>query len=225
MTTYGKLALVDNRWVMTEVAPQVAIRLKQLFPRVPKWERKRFSFPNDSHHCADLSWFTSRYPMAMAMNDQVTLEGGRSQFEGEQAALEAILKPDYDPNQPHGLKPGKSLRKYQLQAVALVVARGSLLLGDYVGLGKTIVALGLFLEPGTLPVAVVMETHLQDQWKEKIEEFTTLRVHQIKGSKPYNLPEADVYLFKYSQLLGWIDTFDDGFYKTVVFDEIQQLIN
>ncbi|WP_155985654.1 hypothetical protein [Paenibacillus gorillae] len=49
-----------------------------------------------------------------------------------------------------------------------------------------------------------------------IEAFTSLRVHKIKGTRPYELPPADVYLYKYSQLLGWIDTFSDGFFKAVI---------
>lgn len=223
MTKYGCIALENDQWVITQLAPQVAIRLKQIFPRIPKWERDRFALPNTPLNCADLSWFTSRYPLEIAFNDHVTLEGGRSQFEGNQADMEAILKPDYKPSQHHGFRQGKALRKYQGQAVDLTLLRQSLLLGDDAGLGKTIVAAGLFLAPGTLPAAVVMETHLQDQWQERIEEFTHLRVHRIKGTRPYDLPEADVYLFKYSQLLGWIDTFGDGFYKAVVFDEIQLL--
>ncbi|CAM4113738.1 hypothetical protein VRRI112168_14970 [Vreelandella rituensis] len=69
------------------LAPHVAIRLKQLFPRIAKGQSKGFTFPNDTLHCADLAWFVSRYPMAMSLDDQLSLDGGRAQFEGEQAAM------------------------------------------------------------------------------------------------------------------------------------------
>nr|WP_275444413.1 DEAD/DEAH box helicase [Halomonas sp. McD50-4] len=137
--------------------------------------------------------------------------------------MEAILRPDYQPSARTGLREGQVVRPYQGQAVDLCLSRGSLLLGDDVGLGKTYTTAAMLLDPATLPAAVVMQTHLQDQWREKIETFTTLTTHKIKGTKPYDLPLADVYLFRYSQLLGWIDTFDDGFFKAVAFDEIQEL--
>jgi SNF2 family DNA or RNA helicase len=161
--------------------------------------------------------------MVMTDDDRVALNNGRVKFETNQAVMEAILKPDYQPPTRMGLKDGQVIRHYQSQAIELCLARGSLLLGDDPSLGKTYVSAGMLLDPRTLPAAVVAQTHLQEQWKRKIESFTTLKVHKIKGTRPYDLPEADVYLFKYSQLLGWIDTFHDGFFKTVVFDEIQEL--
>lgn len=223
--TYGKLELISSgqQWRMSDIMPHVAIRLKQLFPRIPKWSTGSYLFPNDSTHCADLSWFISRYPMEMSEEDRLALENGRQQFEREQDLCDAILKPDYVPPVRVGLKEGQAIRHYQNQAIDLALTRKSLLLGDDVGLGKTYTAAGMLLDPRTLPAAVVVQTHLQDQWREKIEGFTNLKVHKIKGTRPYDLPEADVYLFKYSQLLGWIDTFGDGFYKAVVYDEIQEL--
>ncbi|MEQ7870702.1 DEAD/DEAH box helicase [Chromohalobacter salexigens] len=221
--TYGTLRRVGDEWQMSDVPPHVAIRLKQLFPRVPKWKTGTFEFPGDTQHCADLSWFLQRYPMAMTLDDQISLDGGRAQFEQSQAEMESILRPDYRPSERAGLRPGQTVRPYQGQAADLCLARGSLLLGDDVGLGKTYTTAAMLLEPSALPAAVVMQTHLQDQWREKIEAFTTLTVHKIKGTRPYELPPADVYLYRYSQLLGWIDTFGDGFFKAVAFDEIQEL--
>lgn len=224
--TFGLLALVENQWQMTNLPPHVVIRLKQLFPRIPKWQTGTFVFPNDDTHCTDLTWFQVRYPMEMNDIDKKRLHHGRDSYEATQVRMEEILRPDYQPSQQIGLKPGQSLRHYQLQAIDLFLARKSLLIGDDVGLGKTYEAIGAMLALlaiGVFPFAVVMQTHLQEQWKSKIEEFSTLRVHKIKGTKPYNLPPADVYLFKYSQLLGWIDTFEDGFFKGVFYDEVQEL--
>lgn len=220
---YGTLALRGGTWHMEAVPPHVAIRLKQLFPRVPKWQTGSFQFPDDRAHCADLAWFTLRYPMSMTLDDQLSLDGGRQHFEQDQAEMEAILRPDYRPRSRGGLREDQQIRHYQAQAIDLTLARKSLLLGDDVGLGKTYSTAGFLLDSATRPAAVVMETHLQKQWEEKVTTFTTLTVHKIKGTKPYDLPPADVYLFKYSQLLGWIDTFEDGFFKTVVYDEVQQL--
>ncbi|MET1174562.1 SNF2-related protein [Paenibacillus amylolyticus] len=223
MKKVGKLYLMDDQWVMENIPPHISIRLKQLFPRVPKWQTDRFVFPNDTTHCADISWFTQRYPLEMTEIDMELLQVGNEKFNRDQLEMEQIMHPDYIPSKLVGLREGQKVRLYQAQASALCYKRGSLLLGDDVGLGKTYSAAAFMLEHNTLPTIVVMQTHLQIQWQEKLELFTTLRVHKIKGTRPYNLPEADVYLFRYSQLLGWIDTFEGGFFKTVIFDEIQEL--
>jgi len=221
--TYGTLSLEGSTWVMRSIAPHVAIRLKQLFPRIPKSQTDDYTFPNDLVHCADLTWFTSRYPLDISPGDRAALDAGRAMFESEQRRMEEILRPDYAALPVAGLREGCSVRPYQMQAVDLTVARHSLLLGDDVGLGKTYSAAALILRLPGKTAAVVVQTHLQQQWLEKLTQFTTLNVHCIKGTRPYSLPPADVYIYKYSQLLGWIDTFNDGFFKVVVFDEVQEL--
>lgn len=223
MKTFGRLSLQANQWQISDLPPHVIIRLKQLFPRIPKWQTGSFSFPNDTQHCADLFWFISRYPMEMTSADAQALASGKTIYEENQSRMEEILKPSYTPSPRYGLQEGQRIRHYQAQAIDIFLARKSLLLGDDVGLGKTYTASGALLHKETLPAVVVVQTHLQRQWNEKVEAFTTLRVHKIKGTRPYDLPAADLYIFKYSQLLGWIDTFDEGYFQTVIYDEIQEL--
>ncbi len=226
MRTYGALRLIQNgsAWEMTELEPHVAIRLKQLFPRVPKQSTGPFRFPRDLMHCADLDWFFSRYPLAMSEEDRQVLTGGKLDFDLQQAEMERILLPDYVAPALMGLREGQELRHYQVQAVELWRRRGALLLGDEGGLGKTYTAGAcLCAERSALPAAVVCDPHMQQQWEDKLTAFTTLRVHQIRTTKPYDLPPADVYLFRVSQIGGWVDMFETRFFKGVVFDEPQSL--
>lgn len=209
--------------MLNGIPPHVAIRLKQLFPRISKSQTSDFRFPNDEINCAELDWFMQRYPFSITDSDQRKLNKGRKAFEFTQAELERILTPNYIATTLIGLKPGREIRHYQSQAIEIVKRRKSLLLGDDLGLGKTYTAAGMMLMSEARPAAVVVETHLQNQWEEKLTDFTDLRVHKITGTRPYNLPEADVYIFKYSQLLGWIDFFKLNFFKSATFDEIQQL--
>lgn len=226
MRTYGALQLVEGGlvWEMTALEPHVAIRMKQLFPRVPKQSTGPFRFPRDLMHCADLEWFLSRYPLAMSDDDRQALTTGKLDFDLQQAEMERILLPDYMPPPMMGLRDGQKIRHYQVQAVELLRRRRSLLLGDEGGLGKTYSA-GAFLcaEPGALPAAVVCDPHMQKQWRDKLTIFTNLRVHVIKKARPYDLPPADVYVFRISQIAGWVDIFETGFFKAVVYDEPQSL--
>lgn len=224
--TYGALALVDKgkTWEMTKLEPHVAIRLKHLFPRIPKQSVGPFRFPNDTIHAADLDWFLSRYPLSISPADRKALTGGKKAFNRQQAEMERILLPDYQPPAVAGIREGMNVRHYQSQAVEILRRRRSLLLGDEGGLGKTYTAAAFFCaEPGSLPAAVVCDPHMQKQWRDKITAFTTLTTHIITKTRPYNLPKADVYIFRISQIFGWADFFATGFFKSVTYDEPQSL--
>lgn len=88
---------------------------------------------------------------------------------------------------------------------------------------NTAQAIASFCDQRVLPALVVVQTHLPTQWKEEIGKFCDVSVHLIKGTKPYSLPPADVYIMKYSCLRGWVDTFAMGTFKSVIFDEVQEL--
>lgn len=226
MSVYGTLELVENetRWMLSGLDPHVAIRLKHLFPRVPKHSTGPFIFPHDLIHDADLSWFLSRYPMAMSQGSRRALNRGKLAFDRERAEMERILLPDYAPPALVGLRDGQLVRHYQMQSVGLLQKRRSQLLGDEGGLGKTYTA-GAFLcsTPEALPAAVVCDTHMQQQWHDKLTVFTTLRVHIIETASPYDLPEADVYVFRVTQIGKWVDIFATGFFRSAVYDEPQSL--
>jgi len=226
MATYGSLGLVKggSEWLMADLPPHVSIRMKHIFPRVPKQSSGPFKFPNDQFHCADLDWFLQRYPMAMTARDRKILVSGRRNFEKHQSEIGRILLPGYTPGAIQGLREGQQIRPYQMQAVELLARRRSLLLGDEGGLGKTYTA-GAFLcsQPDALPAAVVCDPHMQIQWLDKLSGFTKLRVHVIRKASPYSLPPADVYVFRISQIAGWTDVFAQGYFKAVVFDEPQSL--
>ncbi|WP_277184380.1 hypothetical protein, partial [Caballeronia sp. BR00000012568055] len=98
---------------MSKLEPHVAIRLKQLFPRVPKQSAGPFRFPRDLMHAADLDWFLARYPLAISDDDRAALMGGKLAFDIQQAEMERILMPDYTPPPFAGLRDGQVIRHYQ----------------------------------------------------------------------------------------------------------------
>jgi len=224
--TYGSMGLdtVKQRWVIDALEPHVAIRLKQLFPSIPKGTAAPFWLNRSPVTDADLDWFTSRYPFRMSDADLQAMKNGRLGFEQMQAEMGRIMLPGYEPPVVTGLREGQVIRQYQVQAIEVLRRRQMLLLGDEGGLGKTYTAAGfLCTVPEALPAAVVCDAHMTAQWKEKIEAFTHLRVHIIKKTKPYDLPPADVYVFGIGKVHGWADIFATGFFKAAVYDEPQSL--
>lgn len=222
---YGELRHEGGRWVMRGAPPHVALKLKAMFPFIRKDQVETFAFRDTPEICSDLEWFTHRYPMEMAPEDRARLVGGKREFLRRRAEAEAILLPDWTPPPGHGLREGQALYHSQAQGVELFLKTGRLLCMDDVGLGKTLIALGACASsPQHLPAAIVVQAHLPSQWvKEFIEPFTHLRAHIIQGRTPYDLPPADLYIFRYSNLCGWEDIAATGLFKTVVFDEIQEL--
>ena len=223
-TTYGHLSYGGGKWELAGIPPHVAIRLKSNFQRIPKTSTAPYSLTDTPDVCADLHWFIQRYPLVVDPKDLKRLVNGKRSFESMRDRIERILLPDYQPPEFTGFREGLSPYPNQLQAIEVSRARGRLLLMDDVGLGKTVTALGAINEVRYLPAAIVVEPHLATQWRNDfVAKFTTLRCHIIRGTKPYSLPPADVYIFRYSNIAGWVDVFAQRIFKSVIFDEIQQL--
>lgn len=222
---YGHLAFSGDRWVLSGLAPHVSIKLKAIFSKVPKSQTGTFFFSDTDDICADLSWFTSRYTVSISDEDRARLTAGRKLFEDRRSEIDRILLPDWSPPARYGFKPGFAPYHGQAQAIEIARRLGRLLVLDDVGLGKTICALGTIAgDPKYLPAAVIAPTHLPTQWvNEFISKFTYMSAHIIDGTKPYSLPPANIYLFKYSNMAGWADVAATGVFRSVIFDEMQEL--
>lgn len=220
---FGHLRLAkENKWEMNDVPAHVCIKLKAVFSKLKKTAIEPFHFKNTPENCQDLQWFLGRYPMIISDHDTIELNNGVNSFVNTARRMEEILAPDYIPKKVR-LSHEHEARKYQEQAAELAYTTKRLLLGDDIGLGKTLSGILLLLKEDTLPAMVVVQTHLTNQWRSEIERFTNMRVHIIKGTKPYNLPIADVYIIKYSCLAGWVNTYATMNLRTAIFDEVQEL--
>jgi len=223
--TYGSLHYdADARgWRITEVEPHVAIKLKANFPRIPKTARPPYFLTGGASLDADLAWFLTRFPMVISGGDKLRLEERKTLFETGQRELGALLSADWRPSGTVGFRGNMRPYNYQSQAAELARRTGRLLLMDDLGLGKTISALATITNPDCLPALVVPQTHLVRQWQEKIAEFTTLTSHVFRQTTPYELPKADVYICPYSKLAGWIDYAESAGFRSIIFDEMQEL--
>lgn len=229
--TYGAIELVGDTtsgsrhatWKITEIEPHVAIRLKQVFPRISKTARPPFVLTGGPQLDADLKWFLTRYPMRITDTASTRMGERQMLFELGQAELGAILSPAWRPPTVAGFRGNQRPYDYQVQAAEMARRTGRLLLMDEMGLGKTISAIAAVVAPDYLPALIVPQTHLPGQWAEKVAEFTDLRTHIVRQTKPYELPPADIVICPYSKLSGWIDYAENSGFKSVVFDEIQEL--
>jgi superfamily II DNA or RNA helicase len=221
--TYGTLDLQPGkpeRWRVTDLTPHVAIAFKRLFHRVPADATELFLSDTDEVR-ADLLWFMQRYPLATRMKH--LLEAGARRIENRMAERERILLPEWEPQEVKGFRPNLPPYKYQVQAAQIALDNGGLLLGDEVGLGKTNSAIAAIIMGAPCPAGVVVQANLSQQWADRIERFTFLRVHVVATTMPYTLPPADIYIFRYTNIAGWVDFLKNGFLKSVIYDEIQEL--
>lgn len=203
--TYGRLDLQDGRWVIGELEPHVRIKLKAIFPKVPKLEPPPYTFAATDEAATELLWFCDRYPLVVSDIDLAALIDGRTAYDRTQEDVARIFSADYVAPQFAGLAPGQVVRPHQARNVEVLSRFSGLLVADRVGKGKTYTAGAACLLPGALPATIVVPPHLRLQWKKKLEEFTTLSCHVVATNKPYELPPVDVRIFGYTQLAGWVD--------------------
>lgn len=222
----GHLGIEAGKWRLCGVQPDVTIMLKRVFPRIKAVTLEdEHHFPDTPPIARELEWFLSRYPADMREEDRSYLTQRAAQHLESQSRIQAIMERGWKPtlSVARRFRDGYSLRAYQHLAAELALTRKGVLLADDIGLGKTYSALGTICAAGAGPAAVVVPAHLQPQWMEKTAEITTLRCHAITGTRPYDLPDADVYVFRYSQLAGWSDTFEAYRFPVVVWDEVHDL--
>ena len=197
--------------------------LKRVFRGVEQWHISEVEMSNTPENCRDLLWFLDRYPMEV--KDLEIMRAGASRHVAMLERLDEIAAPNYKPQEYPLAIP---LRNYQRVAVDLYLARGSLLLGDDIGIGKTAVAIGSFADPGTLPAVVCTLAHLPRQWEKEIHRFMPgLTTHIIKKGTPYPLPEIkgrgpDIIITNYHKLAGWSEVLCE-YARSVVWDEVQEL--
>lgn len=221
---YGNISYnkTTDSWLLEQVEPHVMIALKHNFRYVQSTAVCPLYIKDREDLSTDLLWFMSRYPLRITVADQRLLTKRSKSHLDILDRREDLLLPTYVPRQHDGVK-GVSLYASQKQAAHFWTANPRFLLGDTQGLGKTLTAIAGLLEVGKFPAAVVVESQIYLQWEQVFKKHTSLRVHVIKTTTPYDLPEADVYLFRYTQLAGWVDVFATSLFKAVVYDEIASL--
>ncbi len=206
--------------------PCVTELAKRLFPGSGGHKRGEARFTAHRRVVGEVNWLMMRYPLAVRESDRErwarALDDARAYAlqRAEAARLPAIAEP------PEAYFRGE-LRTFQKKGLAWLLANPRGLLADEMGLGKTVQALAWLATTRALPLLLIVPPHLVRNWEREIARFLALedgvRVHVIRGLKPYDLPEADIYIVHYLLLRGWKKVLPELGMRSVIFDEIQEL--
>ncbi len=224
--TCGSLNYANGQWLVESMLPHVSMRFKGMFKGLRDGQTPPFLIKDRPDMAVDLDWFMQRYPLTLSDKAAARLADGLAAYASVRDSLGALQRPDYAPGLLTGFKLGEAAFNYQVCAAEMLRVTRRLLLLDDVGLGKTVSALASISDGWGLPAAVVVQPHLSSQWvKSYIERFTHLKAFEVKDRQPRNLPPADIYLFRYSNIAAWADYAATLGCKTVILDEVQELRN
>jgi SNF2 family DNA or RNA helicase len=209
---------------VVDVPPHASRRFRELFKEVKGGTRPPWRIENKPDTAIDLEWFFQRYPASISESAQIRMRTGSEQWRKGREVIDQIMTRDFKAPETVSFKEGRQPYSFQARAAALARQTGRILLLDDGGLGKTVSALAMISDPAFLPAIVVPPPHIAEQWVEEyIEVFTTLRPHIVKGTTPYKLPPADVYVMPYSRLSGWVSYSHEFGHRSIILDEIQDL--
>lgn len=228
--TFGTLQVAAGEFAV-HVEPHVAVRLKRIFPRASQNRQGAILLRSTPEVAKDLDWVMDRWPLVMEDATHVEFRRLVDDQLARDEAIERILEGAGGLTAGLSREPSLPARDYQLTAADLCLATGQLLLGDQLGLGKTLSGMLTFRHPEALPALVVAPTHLTRQWQAELGKFfPLLTAHIIRKGTPYDISarrdmrgyEPDVLITTYAKLAGWADHLA-GKVRTVVFDEIHEL--
>ena len=226
--TYGTLSY--NRrsrcWVV-KGDPSVTEMCKRLFPGSAGSKRGEARFPAHRRTAGELCWLMMRFPLTVKMADLPLWDKAVADARAYAARQEQAARMPSRMTPPEGSFTGE-LMAFQQEGLAFLLQHDRCLLADEMGLGKTVQALSWLASTGLFPALVIPPAHLTRNWQEETARFLRIdgappRVHVIRGLKPYDLPEADVYVMHYLLLRGWKETLPTLPFRAVIFDEIQEL--
>ena len=226
--TYGTLSY--NRrsrcWVV-KGDPSVTEMCKRLFPGSAGSKRGEARFPAHRRTAGELCWLMMRFPLTVKMADLPLWDKAVADARAYAVRQEQAARMPSRMTPPEGSFTGE-LMAFQQEGLAFLLQHDRCLLADEMGLGKTVQALFWLASTGLFPALVIPPAHLTRNWQEETARFLRIdgappRVHVIRGLKPYDLPDADVYVMHYLLLRGWKETLPTLPFRAVIFDEIQEL--
>lgn len=210
-----------------EAEPAVLQAAKRLFPGCAgKRSRKTVRFAATRRAVGDLNWLLLRYPMRIECAERFEADRQRAVQHAERRAALADLKPTRPPLTFKG-----TLLDYQAEGVTFLAGNERALLADDMGLGKTVTALATIAAAEAFPALVVAPTNVQLQWCRSAETFLDLPsgmlLHEqavvLRGKRPHRIPDTPIVVIHYGLIDYWKTELIARGFKSVIFDEVQEL--
>jgi SWI/SNF-related matrix-associated actin-dependent regulator 1 of chromatin subfamily A len=222
---YGTLSYrkQDNSWLI-KAEPMVMQMVKRLFIASDQGSGVA-KFKLNKRITGDLNWLMMRYPLNIVDKDIWDKEYDKA-INHVHHTQNMLITPKKET--PSFLFKGE-LFEFQKEALGWMLHFKKTLLADDTGLGKTVSFISLISKLQKYPVLIVCPKHIIVQWKEMINTFMSspegneMSMHEITGTKPYELPEANIYFVHYGLLGYWKDTFDTLDFPVIGFDEVHYL--
>ena len=230
MKKIGKISLdsLSNRLII-DAEPHIMSKIRKLFPSHSRGDRgtythKTVSLAATLTNFRDIDWIMGRYPMDCEENLTNKIRGKSEEYDDLYREISEADK-DYELKvNPNSMDMTVTLRKHQISFQNMAKKVKRMLLADKMGLGKTISALSMIVDPETRPAIIVLPPTLCTQWDTVIGEIVPdMTTHVIRGFKNYELPDVDVIITSYNRLAKWQDVLHSIPFKTVIFDEIHEL--
>lgn len=226
--TYGTLSYNRRSKCWTVKGdPSVTEMCKRLFPGSAGSKRGEARFTAHRRMVGDLMWLMLRFPLEINPRDRALWDKAVQNARDHAIRKEIASRLPERMTPPEGTFTGE-LRPFQQEGLAFLLQHDRCLLADEMGLGKTVQALSYLASTDSFPALVIPPAHLTRNWTEEASRFLRLhgespRVHVIRGLKPYELPEADIYIMHYLLLRGWKEVLPTLGFRAVIFDEVQEL--
>ncbi|HZK34274.1 MAG TPA: DEAD/DEAH box helicase [Bacillota bacterium] len=230
---YGTLrySKKNKSWII-KGEPCVCQMAKRLFPGSKGARRGSARFTANKRTIGDLNWLMMRYPLE--------IKSRRRWNEAISEGREYVLNRERNNKYPLRVDPSDlffkgELMDFQKEGLGYLLQHNRMLLADEMGLGKTVQALAWLAQTKKYPLLLVVPPHLIKNWEREIDRFLKVpkssggadaespKVHVMQGLKPYDLPQAHIYIIHYLLLRGWKEVLPDAGFKSVIFDEIQEL--
>lgn len=242
MRTYGRyMFAARDKEIRLKMEPQAATRFKRVFERAEKKSIDFITVVANPENARELEWFMDRYPLVPRQErDAKLLDHLARKFDRMMNTVAELTAPGYEPPMVDLAFPA---RHYQLLPAAMLEATGGVLVGDEVGLGKTVEAIVALLKPNALPALVVTLTSLPKQFQCEIQRFAPgLNTYVLQRAASYTRskyghvaqdlalavkqgqPMPDVVITSYSKIHGWAEWAIKYLRpQTVIWDEVQEV--
>jgi SNF2 family DNA or RNA helicase len=239
---YGDLYYRKGRFILSG-EPVMMEFAKRVFPgaQVGGYRKTgKLSFGRSSREVSDLNWMMMRFPLNVHCKEYLDKARDTAVDRWFGLATGNNLKPTTPPSEFLG-----KLYPYQEEAVTFMTSNKRVLLGDSMGLGKTWSALGAVAQSKMYPCLVVCQAHVQLQWQRAIGSlfdmgsgyqkslFDTdfdISIKRgkslapiLKGRTSYRIPRLPFSIIHYGLIAWWEEELLANRFKTVIFDEIQEL--